>query len=80
MSALGCPWENGYQESFHKGFKLDIGDPNRFDILGELVAAIYQTIGYYNQQRIHSALRMSPAVFAEKYRAGVLLKYLEKVS
>jgi transposase InsO family protein len=80
MSAPGCPWENGYQESFYKGFKLDLGDPNRFDTLGELVAAIYQTIGYYNQQRIHSALRMPPVVFAEKYRAGVLLKDLEKVS
>ena len=80
MSAPGCPWENGYQESFYKGFKLDLGDPNRFDTLGELVAAIYQTIGYYNQRRIHSALRMPPMVFAEKYRAGVLLKDLEKVS
>ncbi len=64
MSAPGCPWENGYQESFYKGFKLDLGDPNRHDTLGELVAAIYQTINYYNQRRIHSALRMSPAQFA----------------
>ncbi len=60
--------------------KLDLGDPNRYDTLGELVAAIYQTIGYYNQRRIHSALRMPPAVFAEKHQAGVLLKDLEKVS
>jgi len=80
MSAPGCPWENGYQESFYKGFKLDLGDPNRFDTLGELVAGIYQTIEYYNQRRIHSALRMPPAMFAQKYQAGVLLKNLEKVS
>jgi len=80
MSAPGCPWENGYQESFYKGFKQDLGDPNRYDTLGELVAAIYQTIGYYNQRRIHSALKQPPAVFAEKYRDGVLLKNLEKVS
>lgn len=52
MSAAGCPWENGYQESFYKGFKLDLGDPNRFETLGELVAAIYQTINYYNQRYI----------------------------
>jgi len=64
MSAPGCPWENGYQESFYKGFKLDLGDPNRFETLGELVAEIYQTISYYNQRRIHSAHRMSPARFA----------------
>ena len=80
MSAPGCPWENGYQESFYKGFKLELGDPNRYDTLGELVAAIYQTIGYYNQKRIHSALKQPPAVFAEKYKASVLLKDLEKVS
>jgi len=72
--------KNGYQESFYKGFKQDLGDPNRYDILGELMAAIYQTIGYYNQRRIHSALKQPPAVSAEKYRAGVLLKNLEKVS
>lgn len=55
MSAHGCPWENGYQKSFYKGFKLDLGDLNRFKTLGELVAAVYQT---YNQKRIHSALKL----------------------
>jgi len=66
MSAPGCPWENGYQESFYKGFKLDLGDPNRFETLGELVAAVYQTINYYNQQRIHSVLKLSPRQFAAR--------------
>ncbi len=66
MSAPGCPWENGYQESFYKGFKLDLGDPNRHETLGELVAAVYQTINYYNQYRLHSALRLSPRQFAAK--------------
>lgn len=66
MSRPGCPWENGYQESFYKGFKLDLGDPNRFETLGELVAEIYKTINYYNQRRIHSALGMAPLQFAEK--------------
>jgi putative transposase len=68
MSAPGCPWENGYQESFYKGFKLDLGDPNRFETLGELVAAVYQTINYYNQRRIHSAHGISPRQFAQKYQ------------
>ena len=68
MSNPGCPWENGYQESFYKGFKLELGDPNRFDTLGELVAAVYQTINYYNRDRIHSAHRMSPAQFATTVR------------
>jgi transposase InsO family protein len=66
MSAPGCPWENGYQESFYKGFKLDLGDPNRYETLGELVAAIYQTINYYNQKRIHSVLKVPPRLFKEQ--------------
>jgi transposase InsO family protein len=68
MSAPGCPWENGYQESFYKGFKLDLGDPNRYGSLGELVAAVYQTINYYNQRRIHSVHKMSPVQFAATKR------------
>ncbi len=59
-SAPGCPWENGYQESFYSQFKVDLGDPARFSTLGELVLAVYQTIYAYNHTRIHSALKMSP--------------------
>ena len=35
-------------------------------IFGELVAEIYRTLWDYNHTRIHSALKMPPAVFAEK--------------
>ena len=63
-SAPGCPWENGYQESFYSQFKVDLGDPSRFKTLGELVFEIYQTIWKYNNTRIHSALRMPPVQFA----------------
>lgn len=68
-SRPGSPWENGYQESFYGKFKVDLGDPNRFRNFGELVAEIYQTIWRYNHTRIHSALKMPPAVFAEKIAA-----------
>ena len=64
MSKPGCPWENGYQESFYKGFKQDLGDPNRFETLGELVAEIYTTINYYNGSRIHTSLSMTPLQFS----------------
>lgn len=60
----GCPWENGYQESFYGKFKVDLGDPNRFRTFGELVAEIYRTLWEYNHTRIHSALKMPPTVFA----------------
>jgi len=63
-SAPGCPWENGYQESFFSQFKVDLGDPARFSTLGELVLAVYQTIWQYTHTRIHSALKMSPMQFA----------------
>jgi len=62
----GCPWENGYQESFYDKFKIDLGDPGRFRSLGELVAEVYHGIWTYNNTRIHSALRMPPVVFAKQ--------------
>jgi len=72
-SKPGCPWENGYQESFYDKFKVDLGDPNRFRSLGELVAEIYRTIHVYNTLRIHSALNMPPHQFAEKHAADTIL-------
>lgn len=66
MSRRGSPWENGYQESFYDKFKIDLGDPNRFDDSGELVYEIYRTIHVYNTTRIHTVLKMSPREFAKK--------------
>lgn len=63
----GCPWENGYQESFYAQFKIDLGDPNRFASLGELVYEIAKTIWYYNHERIHTTIKMPPAVFAQRH-------------
>ncbi len=71
-SKKGCPWENGYQESFYGKFKTDLGDPNRFSSLGELVAEIYRTVHQYNTVRIHSALRMAPRQFAELHDADTI--------
>jgi len=62
-SKPGCPWENGYQESFYDKFKIDLGDPNRFESLGELIYNIYHQIYFYNHTRIHTALKMSPIQF-----------------
>jgi transposase InsO family protein len=68
----GCPWENGYQESFYDKFKVDLGDPDRFDTLGELVYEIYATIHTYNTSRIHTALKMAPRMFAELHRNATM--------
>lgn len=77
-SAPGCPWENGYQESFYDKFKIDLGDPNRFKTLGELVYEIYQTIWKYNHTRIHTALKMPPQQFA--FLAATQYNLVNKVS
>ncbi|MDP2676676.1 MAG: IS3 family transposase [bacterium] len=74
-SAPGCPWQNGFQESFYSQFKVDLGDTERFKTLGELVYAVHRTIWEYNNTRIHSALRMPPKLFVNRYQ-----KLLEKVS
>lgn len=68
----GCPWENGYQESFYGKLKTDLGDPSRFPSLGELVAEVYRTIWAYNHTRIHSALRMPPLAFIAQRKAAAL--------
>jgi putative transposase len=65
----GCPWENGYQETFYGKFKVGLADPNRCESLGELVAEIYRLVWAYNHTRIHTVLKMPPAVFAEKAAA-----------
>lgn len=67
MSRKASPWENGYQESFYNQFKVDLGDPNRFESLGELIYAVYRTIHHYNQDRIHTKLKMSPKNYLNRY-------------
>lgn len=66
MSAKSSPWQNGYQESFYSGFKLELGHPEIYPNLGELYEAIATQIYYYNNQRIHSALKCPPTVFAQR--------------
>ena len=73
----GCPWENGYQESFYGRLKTSLGDTNRFKSLGELVYVVHQEMYRYNTSRIHSALTMSPAAFRQLYQQA---KLSEKVS
>lgn len=63
MSRKSSPWENGYQESFYSGFKLDLGQTNYYQTIGELYEVIAQTIAYYNNDRIHTTLKTSPLKF-----------------
>lgn len=68
MSKKGSPWENGYQESWYDNFKTDLGlEFERFETIGKFVEAIHKTINYYNKDRIHTKLKMSPLKFKLKF-------------
>jgi transposase InsO family protein len=66
QSRKGSPWQNGFQESFYSGFKLELGDVGRFAHVGELIEAVHQQVAYYNNRRIHSALDMPPVAYRER--------------
>ena len=63
MSRKAHPWENGFQESYYSQFKVDLGRTDRFNDDGVLIENIYQTIHYYNHERIHTSLKTSPVKF-----------------
>lgn len=73
MSHKASPWQNGKQEAFYSEFKLELGHPESYPTLGELIEAIARQIRYYNYERIHTALKCPPAVFAVKYQTDQVL-------
>ena len=74
MSKKSSPWENGKQESFYQKFKFELDDLNSYPGQGELIEAIALQIYYYNHKRIHSALKMPPADFYQRFIAAENLK------
>lgn len=66
MSKKSSPWQNGFQESFYGKFKLELGPPKCYETTGELMEAIALQIYYYNHKRIHTTLKMPPAVFYQR--------------
>jgi len=65
FSKKSSPWQNGYQESFYSEFKKDLGDVSRFETLAEFMEGLYLQMYYYNNLRIHTALKMPPALFKQ---------------
>lgn len=76
VSDVASPWQNGYVESFYGRFKQELGDLDRFETAGEMIEAIYRHIHYYNHSRIHTALKMPPAVFAAQMFSDTCLHRL----
>lgn len=76
VSDVASPWQNGYMESFFGRFKHEFGDVNRFESVGEMIEAIYRHIHYYNHSRIHTALKMPPAIYAAQTFSDTCLQKL----
>lgn len=72
-STKSSPWQNGFQESFYSNFKLELGNVNLFDTISELIEAAYQQISYYNNRRIHTALKMPPVQFRNMHEQKTAL-------
>lgn len=72
MSKKASPWENGYQESFYSQFKLDLGDTNRFNELGELIEEIEHMIYRHNNVKTHSVLKTNPVSYRKLWESKVL--------
>lgn len=72
MSKKASPWENGYQESFYSQFKLDLGDTNRFNQLGELIEEIEHIIYRHNNVKTHSVLKTNPVNYRKLWESKVL--------
>lgn len=73
-SARASPWQNGFMERFFGSFKPELGSLAQYQDLGELHEAIALTVHYYNHERIHLSLKMSPAAYA----AGLMPATLER--
>ena len=76
-SRKSSPWQNGYQESFYSNFKLELGDLKRFDHVGQLIEAVHRQIRYYNNERIHSALKMPPTAFRKQKERRILMPTIQ---
>lgn len=63
-SDKASPWQNGFKERFYGTLKDELGRVNRFEDLSQLYEGLALTIYYYNNSRIHTALKMSPAAYA----------------
>lgn len=80
MSDKASPWQNGTQESFYSNFKLELGHPEIYPTVGELIEAIANQIYYYNYLRIHTALKCPPVIFAKRCAEKKLLTNSQEIA
>jgi putative transposase len=79
MSEKASPTQNAHKESFYSQFKLELGHPDCYATMGELVEAIAIQIHYYNTRRIHTALKCAPNIFEKRFELNQLTEVQTKV-
>lgn len=64
----GCPWQNGFQESFHGKVRDELLNREVFVSVAEAQARLEAHRRWYNQERPHSSLKyLPPNKFAERF-------------
>ena len=62
----GCPWQNGYAESFNSRFRVECLDREIIYTLSEGRVVFSDWRHYYNQVRPHRSLRLlTPSAYAK---------------
>ena len=64
----GCPWQNGFQESFHGKVRDGLLNRELFVSVAEAQVCLEAHRHWYNEKRPHSSLKyLSPRKFAENW-------------
>ena len=67
-SKPGSPWQNGFMERCIKSVKEELGVLTKYADITQLYIGIANAISYYNNDRIHTSLKMSPAAYAARFK------------
>lgn len=63
-SKPGSPWQNGFMERCIKSIKEELGSLAAYQDISDLYTGVAHGISYYNNERIHLALKTTPAAYA----------------
>jgi putative transposase len=76
----GCPWQNGFQESFHGKVRDELLNREVFVSVAEAQARLEAHRRWYNEERPHSSLKyLPPKKFAEVWRQRQTLQNQEAI-
>ena len=78
-SKPGSPWQNGFMERCIKSIKEELGSLGGYDDIAELYVGVAHATQYYNNERIHLSLKMSPAAYAAQLK-GRDMVFAEEVA